>query len=83
MNKKVVLGIIILVIIVAVIAGVYFLVIGNKEKEVTIDLQALNATLSQQTPFNEMSTTDITMETLQNMYEITTEEVDEVIGKSL
>ena len=81
MNKKVVLGIIILVIIVAVIAGVYFLVIGNKEKEVTIDLQALNATLSQQTPFNEMSTTDITMQTLQNMYEITTEEVDEVIGK--
>ena len=60
---------------------IYFLFNFNKEENVTIDLQALNTTLSEKEPFNELATVDITEETLQTMYQISPEEVDEVIGK--
>lgn len=81
MNKKVIYGLIVLIVVVAVIVGVYFLLNQNKEENVTIDLQALNTTLSERAPFNELATVDITEETLQTMYQISPEEVDEVIGK--
>lgn len=81
MNKKVIYGLIVLIVVVAVIVGVYFLLNQNKEENVTIDLQALNTTLSEKEPFNELATVDITEETLQTMYQISPEEVDEVIGK--
>ena len=86
MNKKIIYGLIALVVIIAVAAAVYFFTTQNQENggnanNVTIDLQALNTTFSSQAPFNEMATMDITMETLNTMYQITAEEAEAVIGK--
>ena len=88
MSKKVIYVLIVLVVIIAVAVAVYFLTTqkqqengGDNANNVTIDLQALNTTLSSQPPFNEMATMDITMDTLSSMYQITADEVEAVIGK--
>ena len=88
MSKKVIYVLIVLVVIIAVAVAVYFLTTQNQQESggdnannLTIDLQALNTTLSSQPPFNEMATMDITMETLNTMYQITADEVEAVIGK--
>lgn len=86
MSKKIIYVLIVLVVIIAVAVAVYFLTTQNQQEgdnanNVTIDLQALNTTLSSQPPFNEMATMDITMETLNTMYQITADEVEAVIGK--
>ena len=86
MNKKIVYLLIVLIVAIVVAVAVYFLTTQNQQNgenanNVTIDLQALNTTLSSQTPFNEMATMDITIETLNTMYQITADEVEAVIGK--
>ena len=86
MNKKIVYLLIVLIVAIVVAVAVYFLTTQNQQNgenanNVTIDLQALNTTLSSQPPFNEMATMDITMETLNTMYQITADEVEAVIGK--
>ena len=86
MNKKVIYGLIVLVVIIVIGVAIYFATTQNQEEpneenNVNIDLQALNTTLSSQPPFNELATMDITMDTLSSMYQITADEVDEVIGK--
>ena len=85
MSKKVIYLLIVLIVAIVVVA-VYFLTTQNQKEgenanNITIDLQALNTKLSSQTPFNEMATMDITVETLNTMYQITADEVDAVIGK--
>ena len=86
MNKKVIYGLIVLVVIIVIGVAIYFATRQSQqgqseENNVNIDLQALNTTLSSQPPFNELATMDITMDTLSSMYQITADEVDEVIGK--
>lgn len=81
MNKKVIYALIALVVIIAIVVAVYFFLTQNKEEEVSIDLQALNTTLSSQPPFNELATTDVTVETLGTVLQITPDEVEAVIGK--
>lgn len=86
MNKKVIYGLIVLVVIIVIGVAIYFATTQNQEEpneenNVNIDLQALNTTLSSQPPYNELATMDITMDTLSSMYQITADEVDEVIGK--
>lgn len=84
MNKKVIYGLIVLVVIIVIGIAVYLATTQNQEKEQNnenINLQTLNTTLASQPPFNEIATMDITMETLNSMYQITQDEVDEVIGK--
>ena len=80
MKKKIFYVILIIIAIIAVAVGVFFFVTKNN-KEVNIDLQQLNATISEKAPFNEMATADITVETLTTLYEISAEDVEEVIGK--
>ncbi len=81
MNKKIVYGLIALVIIIAIVVVFYLLISKNKEENVNIDMQALNTTLSSQPPFNELATTDVTVETLEALLQINADEVEEVIGK--
>ena len=88
MNKKVIYVLIALVVIIVIAVAVYFLITQNQQENgendannVNIDLQALNTTLSSQTPFNEMATMDITMDILNSTYQITADEVEAVIGK--
>lgn len=81
MNKKIIYGLIALVIIIAIVAVFYLLISKNKEENVNIDMQALNTTLSSQPPFNELATTDVTVETLEAVLQINADEVEEVIGK--
>ena len=83
MNKKIIYGLIALVIIIAIVAVFYLLISKNKEENVNIDMQALNTTLSSQPPFNELATTDVTVETLEALLQINADEVEEVIGKCL
>lgn len=80
MKKKIGYVILIIIAIIAIATGVYFFV-TQKNKEVNIDLQQLNTTISEKAPFNEMSTTDITTETLTALYEIDAQDIEEVIGK--
>lgn len=81
MNKKILYGFIILIVIVVIGGVIYFLINNNKEEDINIDLQSLNATLSSQPPFNELATMDVTVETLETVLQITSDEVEEVIGK--
>ena len=86
MNKKVIYGLIVLVVIIVIGVAIYFATRQSQqgpseENNVNIDLQALNTTLSSQTPFNELATMDVTVETLETVLQITADEVDEVIGK--
>ena len=88
MNKKVIYGLIVLVVIIVIGVAIYFATRQSQqgpseENNVNIDLQALNTTLSSQTPFNELATMDVTVETLETVLQITADEVDEVIGKML
>ena len=80
MNKKIIYGLIALVIIIAIVVFCLF-ISKNKEENVNIDMQALNTTLSSQPPFNELATTDVTVETLEAVLQINADEVEEVIGK--
>ena len=81
MNKKIVYVEIALIVIIAIVVGAYFIIGQNKEEEVNIDLQALNTTLSSQPPFDELATTDVTVEMLETVLQINADEVEEVIGK--
>ena len=81
MNKKIVYVGIALIVIIAIVVGAYFIIGQNKEEEVNIDQKALNTTLSSQPPFDELATTDVTVEMLETVLQINADEVEEVIGK--
>ena len=79
--KKTVLSVIVaIVIIVAVVVGAYFILNGSEEEK-TIDLNTASQTLSNSSPFNELSTIDITIDVLSSVYGINTQNVENVIGK--
>ena len=81
MGKKILIAIVLILVIVGIIVGVYFLV-NNNEKEVkTIDIDAAGQTLANSSQFNEMSTIDLTTEQLGSLFGINTENVEKVVGK--
>jgi len=80
MSKKVIYAIIAVVVLIVIALGIFFFVGGNN-KEVSLDLQQLNTTISEKAPFNEMAAMDINTEVLTSLYEINAEDVEEVIGK--
>ena len=57
------------------ILGAYFIFSNKKEEEKTLDIDAIGQTFSNTNPFNEMSTIDITIEQLDSVYGINTENV--------
>ena len=79
--KKNVLSVILAIVIILVVGIVaYFLLNGNQEEK-SLDLNATSQTLSNSSPFNELSTMDITIDVLSSVYGINTQNVENVIGK--
>ena len=79
MNKKLIIAIVIVaVVVLAVVLGVIFL---KGEKNVELNLQELNTSISAIAPFDEMPTMEIDQQTLETMYEITTDDYEEAVGK--
>lgn len=80
MKKKVFIVIIAIIVIIALGVGV-FMFFNNNNEEKTIDIDAIGQTFANSSPFNEMSTIDITTEELGSQYGINTENVEKVVGK--
>jgi len=79
MNKKVLYLVIAIIVVVILGLGIYFL---NRDTKVEkLDLQQLNQSLSEKSPFNEMATMDITTEELSTLLDISSESIENVIGK--
>ena len=81
MGKKILIAIVLILVIVGIIVGVYFLVNNNKKEVKTIDIDAAGQTLANSSQFNEMSTIDLTTEQLGSLFGINTENVEKVVGK--
>ena len=80
MNKKVIIAIVVILVIIAVILAVPALM-TKKTKNVELNLQELNTSISEKAPFNEMATMDIDSEVLSVLYEINEDQYEEVVGK--
>lgn len=80
MKKNTLIAIIVIIFIV-VLGVCAYIFLGNKGEVKTIDIDAAGQTLANSSPFNEMSTIDITTEQLSSSYGINIENVDKVIGK--
>ena len=61
-------------------AGIYF-ILNNRSENKSLDVELAGQTLANNTPFNEMATMDITIEELNTIYGINTENVEQVVGK--
>ena len=80
MNKKVLIGIIIAVVVVLLVIGMYF-AFGNKEKVADkLDLKTISENITRD-GFAEMSTMDIDKEVLSSYFQVDTANVEEVYGK--
>lgn len=80
MKKNTLIAIIVIIFIV-VLGVCAYIFLSNKGEVKTIDIDAAGQTLANSSPFNEMSTIDITTEQLNSSYGINIENVDKVIGK--
>lgn len=80
MKKNTLIAIIVIIFIV-VLGVCAYIFLSNKGEVKTIDIDAAGQTLANSSPFNEMSTIDITTEQLSSSYGINIENVDKVIGK--
>ena len=81
MKKNILISIIVILVIAILILGAYFIFSNKKEEEKTLDIDAIGQTFSNTNPFNEMSTIDITIEQLDSVCGINTENVEKVVGK--
>lgn len=81
MKKNILISIIVILVIAILILGAYFIFSNKKEEEKTLDIDAIGQTFSNTNPFNEMSTMDITIEQLNPLCGINTENVEKVVGK--
>lgn len=80
MDKKVIIGIIIAVVVVLLVVGMYF-VFGNKEKtSENLDLKTISDNITK-AEFEEMSTMDVDKDTLSSYFQVDTANVEEVYGK--
>ena len=80
MKKNTLIAIIVIIFIV-VLGVCAYIFLSNKGEVKTIDIDAAGQTLANSSPFNEMSTIDITTEQLSSSYGINIENVDKVVGK--
>ncbi|MFR2534963.1 MAG: DUF4358 domain-containing protein [Clostridia bacterium] len=79
MKAKTIYMIVAVIILVVIILGVWSIM--TQKQPVVIDLNQLNTTISEQTPFHEMAMMDMTADTLSTVYDISTEDIEEVVGK--
>lgn len=80
MNKNALIVLVIIILVVILGVGAY-IILNNKEEAKTLDIDTAGQTLANSSPFNELSTMDITTEELSSLYGINTENVDKVVGK--
>ena len=80
MNKKVLVGVIIAIVVVVLLIGGYFM-FSNKEKSAkNLDLATISNNITS-SGFSEMSTMDIDKDTLSTYFQVDTANVVEVYGK--
>lgn len=80
MNKKVLVGVIIAIVVVVLLIGGYF-IFSNKEKTAkNLDLSTISNNITS-SGFSEMSTLDIDKDTLSTYFQVDTANVVEVYGK--
>lgn len=80
MNKKVLIGIVIAVVVLLLVIGMYF-AFGNKgNASGNLDLKAVSENITRK-EFEEMSTMDVDKETLSSYFQVDTANVDKVYGK--
>ena len=80
MKKKILIILVVILIVVVLGAGIYF-ILNNRSENKSLDVEPAGQTLANNTPFNEMATMDITIEELNTIYGINTENVEQVVGK--
>lgn len=80
MNKKMMYGVIIAIIVIALLLGAYFLFFRENGKR-EINLEELNNQMAQQGEFDQMATMDIDKQVLSSIYGIEENLVQQVIGK--
>lgn len=80
MKKKILIILVVILIVVVLGAGIYF-ILNNRSENKSLDVELAGQTLANNTPFNEMATMDITIEELNTIYGINTENVEQVVGK--
>lgn len=81
MKNKIPLIIGIIISIAIIIVAIVYLVIGKSNAEQKLNIDDVNKKISAETPFNEMSTQDITKKHLDNYFQINSENVEKVVGK--
>ena len=82
MNKKVIYGILAVVVVIALIIGIYAVSNNNNNTPATqnIDLVALNGAISTKGQYDQMSTMPIDKEVAKSVYEIEENQIEEIIG---
>lgn len=80
MKKKILIILVVILIVVVLGVGIYF-ILNNRSENKSLDVELAGQTLANNTPFNEMATMDITIEELNTIYGINTENVEQVVGK--
>lgn len=80
MKKKILIILVVILIVVILGVGIYF-ILNNRSENKSLDVELAGQTLANNTPFNEMATMDITIEELNTIYGINTENVEQVVGK--
>ena len=80
MKKKILIILVVILIVVVLGAGIYF-ILNNRSENKSLDVELAGQTLANNIPFNEMATMDITIEELNTIYGINTENVEQVVGK--
>lgn len=78
MDKKVIIGIVVAVVVVALVVGAYFLFLGGSKE---INMEEVSAQIAEAGKFNEMSMQDIDEEYYQTYMSGKLENVEALVGK--
>ena len=80
MNKKVLVGVIIAIVVVALLIGGYFIFSNKENTAKNLDLSTISNNITS-SGFSEMSTMDIDKDTLSTYFQVDTANVVKVYGK--
>ena len=80
MNKNVLVGVIIAIIVVILVIGGYFIFSNKSETSKNLDLAAISDNITN-TRFSEMAMMEVDKDTLSSYYQVDVANVEEVYGK--
>lgn len=81
-NTKVLIAVLIVFIFVCLGIFVAYVFIPKQDKLINLDLQELKTEIENTGKYNEIASTDITKDNIEEIFNIKKEDVEEVIGKS-